>query len=163
DRVIVATPAPTTSRLLSKVAPEAAAALKPVKLASSAVVGLKLDSDAGLPDASGMLIAADQLGVHAKAFTFSSKKWPHLTARIGDGALIRASFGRFRDDARAREDEDRLVDYALDDLQAITGFDARAAGVSEIYAQRWFGGLPRFDEHHLATVTTVREKVAAQP
>ena len=163
DRVIVATPAPTTSRLLSKVAPEAAAALKPVKLASSAVVGLKLDSDAGLPDASGVLIAADQPGVHAKAFTFSSKKWPHLKERIGDGALIRASFGRFGDDALAREEEDTLVDYALDDLQTITGFDARAAGVSEIYTQRWFGGLPRFDEHHLATVMTVREKVAAQP
>ena len=54
--------------LLSKVAPDAAAALKPVKLASSAVVGLKFDSDAGLPDNSGVLIAADQPGVHAKAY-----------------------------------------------------------------------------------------------
>ncbi|WP_313678323.1 protoporphyrinogen oxidase [Corynebacterium stationis] len=163
DRVVVAAPAPTTARLLSKVAPEAAAALKPVKLASSAVVGLKFDSDAGLPDNSGVLIAADQPGVHAKAFTFSSKKWPHLKERIGDGALIRASFGRFGDDALAREEEDTLVDYALDDLLTITGFDARVAGVSEIYTQRWFGGLPRFDDNHLATVATVREKIAAQP
>ena len=163
DYVIVATPSPTTARLLSKVAPEAAEALKPVKLASSAIVGFKFDSDAGLPDNSGLLIAADQPGVHAKAFTFSSKKWPHIKNRIGDGAVIRASFGRFGDDSLAREDEDTLVDYALDDLQTITGFDAREAGVSEIYTQRWFGGLPRFDENHLATVAEVREKVSAQP
>ena len=163
DRVVVATPAPTTARLLAKVAPEAAEALRPVKLASSAVVGLKFDSDEGLPDASGVLIAADQPGVHAKAFTFSSKKWPHIKDRIGQGALIRVSFGRFGDDSLAREEEDTLVDYALDDLLTITGFDARAAGVSEIYTQRWFGGLPRFDEHHLATVATVRERITAQP
>src|SRR5699024_3564959 len=85
DRVVVATPAPTTARLLAKVAPEAAEALRPVKLASSAVVGLKFDSDEGLPDASGVLIAADQPGVHTKAFTFSSKKWPHIKDRIGQG------------------------------------------------------------------------------
>src|SRR5699024_1707234 len=133
------------------------------KLASSAVVGLKFDSDEGLPDASGVLIAADQPGVHAKAFTFSSKKWPHIKDRIGQGALIRVSFGRFGDDSLAREEEDTLVDYALDDLLTITGFDARAAGVSEIYTQRWFGGLPRFDEHHLATVATVRDEITAQP
>ena len=26
--------------------------------------------------------------------------------------------------------------------------------------QRWFGGLPRFDEHHLATVAEVKNKLA---
>jgi oxygen-dependent protoporphyrinogen oxidase len=161
DRLIVATPAPTTAPLLREVAPAASAALKSVQLASSAVVGMRFDSDEGLPENSGVLVAIDEPGVQAKAFTFSSRKWPHIGAR--GGALVRASFGRFGDDALVRAEEDLLVDAALDDLQTITGFDGRAAGLSEIYVQRWFGGLPRYDETHLATVATVRAAVAEVP
>ena len=157
-RLILATPAPTTAALLKTVAPEAAAALKSVKLASSAVVGMKFDSDEGLPDNSGVLVAIDEPDVAVKAFTFSSKKWPHLGER--GGALVRASFGRFGVDAVVRAEEDLLVDAALDDLARITGFDGRAAGLAEIYVQRWFGGLPRYDATHLATVGKVRAGVA---
>lgn len=161
DRLILATPAPTTAVLLREIAPEASAALKAVKLASSALVGMKFDSDEGLPHNSGVLVAADEPDVHVKAFTFSSRKWPHLAER--GGALVRASFGRFGEDGLnsvVRADEDDLVDRALDDLQAITGFDGREAGLAEIYVQRWFGGLPRYDETHLATVAAVREGIA---
>ena len=161
DRLLVTAPAPTTAVLLKDVAPAASAALKSVKLASSVVVGMKFDSDTGLPDNSGVLVAIGEPGVQAKAFTFSSKKWPHIGER--GGALVRASFGRFGDDALVRAEEDLLVDAALDDLQHITGFDGRAAGLSEIYVQRWFGGLPRYDETHLATVAAVREGVAGVP
>ncbi|QGU03676.1 protoporphyrinogen oxidase [Corynebacterium comes] len=154
DRLILATPAPTTAALLKSIAPEASEALKSVKLASSAVVGMKFDSDAGLPDNSGVLVAISEPDVQTKAFTFSSKKWPHLGER--GGALVRASFGRFGDDAIVRAEEDLLVDTALDDLARITGFDGREAGLAEIYVQRWFGGLPRYDAAHLATVDKVR-------
>ena len=168
DRVLVATPAPTAARLLKSVAPEAAEAISPIKLASSAVVGFKIDSDtdsAGnkLPENSGLLVALDQGGVHAKAFTFSSRKWPHLVERLDGGIIIRASFGRFGDDAIVRAEEDDLVDYALDDLKTITGFDARDAGVSEIFTQRWFGGIPRYDEHHLEHVAQARKALADVP
>lgn len=166
DRVLVATPAPTAARLLPKVAPDAATRLKGVKLAASAVVGLKFESDTdpsgtSLPQNSGILVATDQDDVHAKAFTLSSRKWPHLAER--GGALVRASFGRFGDDAIVRAEEDDLVDYALDDLQHLTGFDGRAAGVAEIFTQRWFGGLPRFDATHLDTVAAVREALSQSP
>lgn len=158
DRLIVTTPAPTTAVLLRAVAPEASAALKSVQLASSVVVGMKFDSDEGLPDNSGVLVAIDERDVQAKAFTFSSKKWPHLGER--GGALVRASFGRFGDDAIVRAEEELLVDAALDDLKRITGFDGREAGLSEIYVQRWFGGLPRYDATHLQTVEQVRAGIA---
>uniref|UniRef100_UPI002598387D FAD-dependent oxidoreductase n=1 Tax=uncultured Corynebacterium sp. TaxID=159447 RepID=UPI002598387D len=166
DRVLVATPAPTAARLLPKVAPDAATRLKGVKLAASAVVGLKFESDTdpsgtSLPQNSGILVATDQDDVHAKAFTLSSRKWPHLAER--GGALVRASFGRFGDDAIVRAEEDDLVDYALDDLQHLTGFDGRAAGVAEIFTQRWFGGLPRFDATHLDTVAAVRDALSQSP
>ena len=166
DRVLFATPAPTTARLLPKVAPKAADALKSIKLASSAVVGFNFTSNVDpegnkIPDATGILIAADEPDLHAKAFTISSNKWPHIGER--PGFIVRASFGRYGDDALVRAEEDDLVDYALDDLQKITGFDGRATGVNEIYTQRWFGGLPRYDETHLATVEATRAAIAEVP
>lgn len=161
DRVVLATPAPTTALLLSAVAPQAAMALRGVRLASSAVVGMRFDSAEGLPENSGVLVAADEPGLRAKAFTFSSKKWPHLDAR--GGAVVRASFGRLGQDDLVRAEEDDLVDYALDDLQKITGFDGRAAGLSEIFVQRWFGGLPCYGPEHLATVARVRAALAETP
>ncbi|WKD56788.1 Protoporphyrinogen oxidase [Corynebacterium capitovis DSM 44611] len=161
DRVILAVPAPTAALLLKKVAPDVAEAVAPVKLADSVVVGMRFADDTGLPDNSGILVAAGTENVTAKAFTFSSRKWPHLAER--GGALVRASFGRFGDTIAVRASEDDLVDWALDDLLTITGFDGRAAGLEEIYVQRWFGGLPRYDETHLATVAKVSALLRAVP
>ncbi|WPF66401.1 MULTISPECIES: protoporphyrinogen oxidase [unclassified Corynebacterium] len=161
DRVVLATPAPTTALLLNGVAPQASAALRGVRLASSAVVGMRFDSAEGLPENSGVLVAADEPGIRVKAFTLSSKKWPHLDAR--GGAVVRASFGRLGQDDLVRAEEDDLVDYALDDLQKITGFDGRAAGLSEIFVQRWFGGLPCYGPEHLDTVARVRAALAEVP
>lgn len=39
----------------------------------------------------------------------------------------------------------------------------QAAGLEEIYVQRWLGGLPRFDEGHLATVAKVRSLLDDEP
>ena len=161
DHVILAVPAPTAALLLKDIAPEASEALKTVKLANSAVVGMRFATDEGLPQNSGVLVSTGAEDVHAKAFTFSSRKWPHLAAR--GGALVRASFGRFGDNVAITATEDELVDWALDDLETITGFDGRAAGLEEIYVQRWLGGLPRFDEGHLATVSKVRSLLLDEP
>jgi len=161
DHVILAVPAPTAALLLKDIAPEASEALKTVKLANSAVVGMRFATDEGLPQNSGVLVSTGAEDVHAKAFTFSSRKWPHLAER--GGALVRASFGRFGDNVAITASEDDLVDWALDDLETITGFDGRAAGLEEIYVQRWLGGLPRFDEGHLATVSKVRSLLLDEP
>ena len=161
DHVILAVPAPTAALLLKDIAPEASEALKTVKLANSAVVGMRFATDEGLPQNSGVLVSTGAEDVHAKAFTFSSRKWPHLAER--GGALVRASFGRFGDSVAITATEDDLVDWALDDLETVTGFDGRAAGLEEIYVQRWLGGLPRFDENHLATVSKVRSLLLDEP
>ncbi|WP_296148746.1 protoporphyrinogen oxidase [uncultured Corynebacterium sp.] len=158
DHVILAVPAPTAALLLKQVAPEASTTLSGVKLANSVVVGMRFATDEGLPENSGVLVATGAADVTTKAFTFSSRKWPHLAQR--GGALVRASFGRFGDDIAIRADEDDLVDWALDDLATITGFDGREAGLEEIYVQRWFGGLPRFDEGHVQVVADVDKQLA---
>ena len=154
DHIILAVPAPTAALLLKEIAPEAAEKLQTVQLANSAVVGMRFATDEGLPENSGVLVANGAEDVKAKAFTLSSRKWPHLAER--GGALVRASFGRFGDNVALTATEDDLVDWALDDLKTVTGFDGREAGLEEIYVQRWFGGLPRFDDHHLDTVAAVR-------
>ncbi|AZA12220.1 protoporphyrinogen oxidase [Corynebacterium gerontici] len=164
DRVLLAVPAPTAAVLLKGLGEDAQVAaeqLKRIPLASSVVVGMKFDDEEGLPDNSGILVATDAKDVRAKAFTFSSKKWPHLGER--GGALVRASFGRYGDDAITRMEEDELVDLALDDLQRITGFDGRAAGLSEIFVQRWFGGLPVYNVEHLDAVAAARDALAKVP
>jgi len=158
DHVILAVPAPTAALLLKQVAPEVSTTLSGVKLANSVVVGMRFATDEGLPENSGVLVATGAADVKTKAFTFSSRKWPHLAER--GGALVRASFGRFGDDIAIRADEDDLVDWALDDLATITGFDGREAGLEEIYVQRWFGGLPRFDEGHVQVVADVDKQLA---
>ncbi|WP_297849995.1 protoporphyrinogen oxidase [uncultured Corynebacterium sp.] len=159
DHVVLAVPAPTAALLLKQIAPETAQSLSGIKLANSVVVGMRFATDEGLPQNSGVLVATGADDVKAKAFTFSSRKWPHLAER--GGALVRASFGRFGDDIAIRADEDDLVDWALDDLATITGFDGREAGLEEIYVQRWFGGLPRFDEKHVETVADVDKQLAS--
>lgn len=158
DRVVLAVPAPTAAVLLRDTVPAVAPHLRAIRLSSSAVVGMRFDDAAGLPDVSGVLVAHGEPGITAKAFTFSSRKWPHLAER--GGALVRASFGRLGDEATARMDEDALVDAALDDLAAITGFDGRAAGLSEIFVQRWFGGLPAYGVEHISTVAAIRTEIS---
>lgn len=142
DAVLLAAPAPATGKLLANVAPEAAELIGGIDLASSAVVAMRFGTDEGLPANSGILVAADA-GMDAKAFTFSSRKWPHLGDR--GGAIVRASFGRFGDDSLVHLPDDELLAKARADLESCTGF---AAEPEEVVVQRWWGGLPRYGVGH---------------
>lgn len=142
DAVLLATPAPVTGALLADVAPDAAEIIGGVDLASSAVVAMRFDTDEGLPEYSGILVAADA-GMDAKAFTFSSRKWPHLGER--GGAVVRASFGRLGDDSLVHLGDDELLAKGRADLEALTGFAAEPA---EVIVQRWWGGIPRYGVGH---------------
>lgn len=155
DQVILATPAPTSAMLVRSYAPDLSKELSKIHLASSVVVGMRFADATGLPDYSGVLVATDADDVSAKAFTFSSKKWPHIGAAAAPGAVVRASFGRYHEDGLARAEEDELVDRAVADLKTITGFDGLAAGLEEIFVQRWFGGLPVYSTSHLDTVQRI--------
>lgn len=157
DAVIVATPAPTASVLLGVVAPEVGELLGGVEVASSAVVGMRFTSDAGLPQNTGVLLGADR-PTHAKAFTFSSRKWPHLASR--GGAFVRASFGTLADASLVDADDRTLIGYAVEDLRTVTGFTAQPV---ETFVQRWWGGLPCYAPGHLARVAAIREGLRDVP
>lgn len=138
DAVVLAAPAPTNSVLLQHMAPAASEALGEVDLASSVVVGMRFASDHGIPERSGVLLGPDA-PTEAKAFTFSSRKWPHLAER--GGAFVRASFGTYREPWHVEADDLALLAYAMDDLQTITGERKKP---EEFFVQRWWGGLPRY-------------------
>ena len=63
-----------------------------------------------------MLVAAGE-PVSIKAATHSSRKWPHLTASATDGLVrLRASLGRFGEEATLQVDDAELVARARADL-----------------------------------------------
>ncbi|MEU1980328.1 protoporphyrinogen oxidase [Nocardia sp. NPDC019395] len=154
DAVVLATPAPVTARLLAEVAPAAAQAAAGIELSSSALVVLELPKDTALPQNSGVLVATGE-PLRAKAFTLSSRKWPHLAAR--DTAVVRVSFGRFGDDSVATLPDPELIAAATADLATVTGapITPRSAVV-----QRWPGGLAQYAPGHLDRVAEIESELA---
>lgn len=159
DAVVLAVPAPTARRLLEPVVPAAAAAAARVDLASSAVVALayRAGDVAGLPASSGCLVAADE-PLSVKGVTHASTKWAHL----GEDGLVRlrASIGRFGEEATLQVDDAELVARTRADLRELDGIDAEPV---DAHVQRWGGGLPQYGVGHGGVVAELEEAVAAEP
>ncbi|WP_226359631.1 protoporphyrinogen oxidase [Pseudonocardia sp. ICBG1142] len=156
DAVVLAVPAPAARRLLEPVVPAAAAAAGRIELASSAVVALayRAADVTGLPGTSGCLVAADE-PLSVKGVTHASTKWAHLGA---DGLVrIRASIGRFGEEASLQVDDAELVDRVRADLAVLDGVDA--VPVASV-VQRWGGGLPQYGVGHGAVVDALESAVA---
>lgn len=154
DAVILATPAPVTARLLADEAPAASSALAGIELSSSAVVALALPRDTPLPQNSGILVATGE-PLSAKAFTLSSRKWPHLAAR--DIALVRASFGKFGDDAVLAWPDGELVAAAVADLSTVTGVPIAPLSAT---VQRWPGALAQYAPGHTTRIAEIESAAA---
>ncbi|MGI8311309.1 protoporphyrinogen oxidase [Saccharopolyspora hattusasensis] len=164
DAVVLAVPAPAARKLLDDAAPAAAAKLAAVEQSSSIVVGLALPPDTRLPEASGVLIArgeqhADGTPFTAKAFTFSSKKWPHLCGTDGE-LLVRGSVGRFGEAAELRLDDAEVLRRVAADFAALTG--TSAVPVDSVVV-RWGGALPQYGVGHLDLIADVERAVAEVP
>ena len=157
DAVVLATPAPVTAAMLRVIAPEAAAAAAGIELSSSAVVALGLPVHTALPDNSGILVATGE-SLRAKAFTLSSRKWPHLAER--DLAVVRASFGRFGDETPLSWSDEELIAAAVADLATVTGLSPRP---ETALVQRWRGGLPQYAPGHTERIAVLEDEVAGLP
>jgi oxygen-dependent protoporphyrinogen oxidase len=157
DAVVVATPAPVAAALLAESAPGLAGLLRRVETASSALVALAVADDTPLPQHSGVLIATDE-PLRAKAFTLSSRKWPHLADR--PALLARASFGRFGDDRPLRWSDDELVAAAVEDLAAVIDAPVRPL---DAVVQRWPDALPQYGPHHTRLVAAIDTALAPFP
>ncbi|MER5394908.1 protoporphyrinogen oxidase, partial [Saccharopolyspora sp. NPDC002686] len=164
DGVVLAVPAPAARRLLQDVVPSAAAKLGEVELASMIVVGLALPADVELPDASGVLIARgerhdDGTPFTAKAFTFSSNKWPHLRGANGE-LLVRGSVGRFGETADLQLDDAEVLRRVRADFAELTGIAAQPV---ESTVVRWGGGVPQYGVGHLDLIADVERALSDVP
>lgn len=148
DAVVLAVPAPRAAELLAAVAPGAAAAAARVPVASAAVLAMAVEPGTPFPPQSGVLVASGS-GLRAKAITLSSRKW----GRGGRAELLRMSFGRYGDDIAASTPDERLVDWAVGDLDAVFGI---AAAPIEVLVRRWVGALPQYGPGHGALAARVR-------
>ncbi|MBP2369212.1 protoporphyrinogen oxidase [Pseudonocardia parietis] len=159
DAVVLAVPAPALRRLLEPVVPVASAAAGRVELASSAVVALayRASDVVDMPGTSGCLVAADE-PLSVKGVTHASTKWAHL----GEDGLVRvrASTGRFGEQATLQVDDAELVARTRADLLTLDGIDAEPVAV---HVQRWGGGLPQYGVGHGGIVAALEEAVAAEP
>lgn len=154
DAVILATPAPVTARLLAEEVPAASSLLAGIELSSSAVVALALPRDTPLPQNSGVLVATGE-PLSAKAFTLSSRKWPHLAER--EIALVRASFGKFGDDAVLAWPDGELVAAAVADLATVTGVPISPLSAT---VQRWPGALAQYAPGHTERIAEIESATA---
>ncbi|QGK69508.1 protoporphyrinogen oxidase [Allosaccharopolyspora coralli] len=164
DAVVLAVPPPSARKLLTGVAPVAAEAFAEVDLASMVVLGLALPPETTLPDSSGVLIArgetrADGTRLTAKAFTFSSRKWPHLRGAGGE-VLVRGSVGRAGEESVLRLGDSELLDAVIGDLADLTGVRARPV---ETVVARWGGGLPQYGVGHGEKVAEIERCVSGIP
>ncbi|MDP9819492.1 oxygen-dependent protoporphyrinogen oxidase [Spirilliplanes yamanashiensis] len=155
DGVVLAVPAKAASRLLARVDACAAHTTGLLDYASVALVGLALPAGADLPHLSGFLVPAVE-GRLVKAATFLTTKWPHL----GAGAtIVRASVGRYGDEAQLQLPDDELAAAVHRDLGDLLG--AALPAPAGTFVQRWGGALPQYTPGHLDRVAAVRAALAA--
>ncbi len=166
DRVVLATPAAATARLLGEVAPVAASTLAEIDYASMAIVTLAFRSAdvagvAALADGSGFLVPPVD-GRVIKAATFSAAKWGWVRAAgAAEGVVhLRTSLGRHREEATLQRPDDELVAASLADLADATGLTATPV---DTLVQRWGGALPQYAVGHLDRVARIRADVARVP
>jgi oxygen-dependent protoporphyrinogen oxidase len=163
DAAVLATPAAPTARLLSGLAPAAAAELAGIDYASMVVVTLAFRAQdvRRLDGWSGFLVPPVD-GRAIKAATFSFAKWGWVRAAGAEHGLVhlRTSLGRHGEEATLQRTDDELVGASLDDLAEAAGITA--APVAS-HVQRWGGGLPQYAVGHLDRVARIRAAVAMVP
>jgi oxygen-dependent protoporphyrinogen oxidase len=157
SRVVLATPAAPSSRLLGDVAPVASAELAGIEYASMAIVTLAVPSlDVG--GSSGFLVPPVD-GRRVKAATYSFSKWAWIR-EASDLRILRALLGRHREEAVLQVPDDELVAIVVAELTEATG---QAIEPVDVHVQRWGGGLPQYAVGHLERVRRIRDDVARVP
>ncbi|MEU8298461.1 protoporphyrinogen oxidase [Micromonospora sp. NPDC048909] len=156
DAVVLAVPARPAARLLAGPAPELSGAVGRLDYASVALVTLALPAPE-LPALSGFLVPGTE-GLLIKAATFFTTKWGHL--RRPDGlALVRASVGRYGEEAQLQRPDEDLAATVHRELSAVLG--APLPAPVDGHVQRWGGALPQYPPGHTDRVAGVRAALRA--
>ena len=158
DAVVLASPAPAATAVLSAAAPSTAPHLAEIRYASVVVatLGYRPTAVSSPLDGSGFLVPRTE-GRLITACTWSSSKWPHL-ARSGL-VLLRASSGRDGDERALGMDDGELVAALHRELVDIVGVTEPPA-VSRV--DRWPAAFPQYEPGHDGRVRRVEEALAAE-
>jgi oxygen-dependent protoporphyrinogen oxidase len=148
DAVVLAVPAPRLARLIEGVAPTAAATVRRIQVASTALVILALPGGTPLPERSGVLVAAGER-LNAKAMTLTSRKW----GRRGNVELVRLSFGRFGDTLARNVGDEDLLAWASADLTTVFGVNQDPV---DCRVQRWIDAMPQYGPGHAELIAELR-------
>jgi oxygen-dependent protoporphyrinogen oxidase len=158
DAVVVAVPPAKAARMLTEIAPAAAAELSAVESASVAIVTLAFPQ-LTLPAGSGLLVGVRE-GLAVKGVTVSSQKWPMPEADRAGLTVLRASLGRAGEAAVLQREDADLVALVRRELRDLLGIDAAPV---DAVVTRWGGGLPQYAVGHVERVARIRAAVARVP
>jgi oxygen-dependent protoporphyrinogen oxidase len=153
DRVVLATPAPTTAKLLDSLAPEAAAELRSIEHASVALVTLAYPA---LDVAGSGFLVPRVDGRLMTACSFGSNKWPQWSAP--GRTVLRVSAGRAGDERALHMADDELVAALHAELGQAIGVPG--AGPVEARVTRWWDGFPQYAPGHARRVARIEGAVA---
>ena len=154
--IVLATPAASSARLLSTVAPLASRELDGIRTASVALTLLAYPAGSvTLPPGSGMLVPRPEKRL-VTASSWWNQKWPHLDTN--GHILIRASAGRDGDTRFGDLDDDALVEALHLDLRDMIG--VRAPPI-DACVTRWLNGFPQYDAGHAARVERIEISLAS--
>ncbi len=181
ERLVLATPAFVSEKLLAPLSPVLAHELADIPYASVATLSMSFPASAIPPfvatdlvdliewrddpatappeerrlPGSGVLIARSA-GYLTTAASFTSTKWPRSSAP--DEVVIRASVGRHGDDRIADLDDDELTQRVRKELTSILGIHDAPL---EVIIQRWPDSFPQYVSGHLARVQRI-ERLASE-
>ena len=159
DAICLALPAYVSSRLLSTVDPQLAAALVEISYASSATInlGFKRDDITHPLDGFGFVVPFIEKR-SLIACTFSSVKF---AGRAPQGhALLRAFVGGALQPELLELNEDELLTRVLGDLRDLLGIE-RAPLFSEV--TKWERSMPQYHVGHVERVRQIEARLAALP
>jgi protoporphyrinogen/coproporphyrinogen III oxidase len=159
DRVILATEAHATARLLRYLDPALATLLAEITYSSAATVSLGYRrADVPHPlDGFGFVVPRSE-GKALLAATFSSVKYP---GRAAEGrVLIRGFLGGMLDAEILRQDDSALIGRARADLRDALGITADPV-LTRLH--RWPASMPQYRVGHLTRVEAIERAVATVP
>jgi len=157
--VIVATPAPTSARLVEPFAPKAALGLRSIPFASTATVSLGYRrGDVAHPLEGYGLVVPRGEGLRSTALSFVSTK---LAGRAPEGAvLLRGFLGGVRDPGVLGLEDAALVALVQDEFRGLLGL--RGAPVLS-HVTRWPERTPQLEVGHFDRLAALEAALQACP
>lgn len=157
DHVLIATPAYVAAALVDPVSARAASILRDVDYASVVLVTLAY-ARTGMASpltGSGFLVPRTE-GRFLTAASVFSNKWPALNDDP-DVVIVRASAGRYGDDAPLALDDATIVERAHEELTEALGL---RGAPRETRVSRWPRSFPQFRPGHLRRMAGVHAALA---